>query len=90
MYKQANLPYAVLLHCSDETIQYFVLIEQKVLCQVPSFQHALFITFSCFYIFHLEYPKQIKNVLFFFQGYIVAYLDSLKRPGTYLAVDCCI
>ena len=36
----------------DEAIQYFVLVEQCVLCQVPSFQYALFITFSAYYIFH--------------------------------------
>ena len=70
----------------EENIQYFVLIEHRVLCQVPSLQHALYIMFSAFYVFHLEYPKQTKNVMFFFQDYIVAHPDSMKRPGTYLAV----
>ena len=42
---------------------------------------------QCFLcIFHLEYPKQTKNVMFFFQDYIVTHPDSMKRPGTYLAV----
>jgi len=41
----------------EETIQHFVLLEQKVLCQVPSFQQALFI--ALMYVLHLEYPKQI-------------------------------
>ena len=69
----------------DEAIQYFVLVEQCVLCQVPSFQYALFITFSAYYIFHLEYPKAVKNAMFFFQDYVLAYPDSQRRPATYLA-----
>lgn len=32
----------------EETKQYFVLVEQDVLCQVPSVQSALFITFSAY------------------------------------------
>ena len=39
----------------EEQKHYFVLVEQKGLCQVPSFQMALFIAFSSFYVFHLEY-----------------------------------
>lgn len=39
----------------EEMIQNFVLVEQCVLSQVPSLQYALFITFSAYYIFHLEY-----------------------------------
>ena len=69
----------------EENKQYFVFVEQKVLCQVPSIQHALFIAFSCYYVFHLEYPKQLKNVMFFTQDYVLAYPDSLRRPATYLA-----
>ena len=37
----------------EEQKQYFVIVEQKVLCQVPSIQHALFIFFSAYYVFHL-------------------------------------
>ena len=69
----------------DETIQYFVLVESFVLCQVPSFQHALFIMFSAYYAFHLEYPKPVKNAIFFSQDYVLAYPDSQCRPSTYLA-----
>lgn len=70
----------------DEAIQYFVLVERKVLCQVPSFQQALFVAFCSFYVFHLEYPKEVKNVCFFLQDYVLGLPDSLKRPGTYLGV----
>lgn len=66
----------------EEMIQYFVLVEQCVLSQVPSLQYALFITFSAYYVFHLEYPKPVKNAMFFF---VLAYPDSQCRPATYLA-----
>lgn len=48
----------------EEQKQYFVIVEQKVLCQVPSIQQALFIFFSAYYVFHLEYPKQL---MFFYK-----------------------
>ena len=70
----------------EEAVQYFVLVEQAILCQVPTFQFALFISFSSYYVFHLEYPRQIKNMLFFIQDYVLGYPDSYKRPGTYLAI----
>lgn len=44
----------------EEAIQYFIIIERSVLCQVPTFQFALFLAFSSYYVFHLEYPKAIK------------------------------
>ena len=69
----------------DETVQYFIIVEHNVLCQVPSFQHALFVAFSAFYIFHLEYPKALKNVMLFLQDYVLAFPDSMRRPSTYLA-----
>ena len=69
---------------AEEQKQYFVLVERKVLCQVPSFQMALFITFSSFYVFHLEYPKLLKHTMFFLQDYVLAYPDSLRRQGSYL------
>ena len=71
----------------DESQQYFVLIEQKVLCQVPSFQFAVFILFSTYYAFHLEYPKPVKNALLFFQDYVLSFPDGLRRPTTYLGTS---
>ena len=43
----------------EEIKQYFVRVEQDVLCQVLSIHLALFIDFSAYYVFHLEYPKQL-------------------------------
>ena len=69
----------------EHQTQYYVLVEQKVLCQVPSFQEALFVTFSAYYVFHLGYPTVIESVYFFLQDYVLGYPDSSRRKGTYLA-----
>ena len=68
--------------------QYFIIVEQFVVCEVSSFVQALFIMFSCYYVFNLEYPKNIKNVMFFFQDYIFCHPDSEGRPANYLAISC--
>ena len=69
----------------EEHTQYYVIVEGNVLCEVPSLQLALFVMFSAYYIFHLEYPKVIKNVLYFLQDYVLAFPDSSSRPSVYLA-----
>lgn len=69
----------------QENVQYFILIEGQTLCEVTSFQLALFVCFSCYYIFHLDYPKIVKNVFFFLQDYVLAFPDSQRRPAVYLA-----
>ena len=69
----------------EESVQYFILVEGQVLCQIPSFQSALFLVFACYYVFHLDYPKIVRNVFFFFQDYVLAFPDSQKRPFVYLA-----
>ena len=71
---------------SEASTQYFILIEQTVFCQVPSFQYALFLGFCAYYIFNLSYPKQTQKVLYFFQDYILGMPDSAKRPAVYLAI----
>ena len=72
----------------EQSQQYFVTTEQSVLCQVPSFQFAVFVMFSTYYAFYLEYPKPVKNALLFFQDYVLSFPDGLRRPATYLATSC--
>ena len=48
----------------SENDQYFIFIEGNVLCQVSKFPDALFLMFSAFYKFCLEYPTPVKNVIF--------------------------
>lgn len=66
--------------------QYFIIMEQKVLCEAISLAQVLFVAFSCYYIYNLEYPPKASNILFFFQDYLLGYPDSLKRPSSYIAV----
>lgn len=42
--------------------------------------------FAAYYVFNLEYPKQVKSVFYFLQDYVVGHPDSYKRPVTYIAV----
>ena len=44
------------------------------------------LAFASYYVFNLEYPKPIKNILYFFQDFIVKHPDSYDRNGTYLAI----
>jgi hypothetical protein len=37
--------------------QYFILMEQE-LCVVDSLSQALFVSFSCYYIYNLQYPPK--------------------------------
>lgn len=71
---------------STECAQYFVFAENDIICEVNSLSAAVITFFSCYYVFHLIYPKEIKNVLLFFQDYLLQRPDSQKRSATYLAV----
>ena len=41
---------------NQEEREYFVLIEQSVLCKVSTLSQALFIVFSSYYVCNLQYP----------------------------------
>ena len=76
----------VVVFSSATKKQFFVLIEKEVLCEVPCLSTALFVAFAAYYVFNLEYPKPVKNILYFFQDFIVKHPDSRDRNGTYLAI----
>ena len=82
-----NSPRIAALVGESKSVQYFIIVEQSVLCEVPSFQMALFIMFSAYYVFNLAYPKQSKNTLLFLQDFILESPDGTKRPATYLATS---
>lgn len=74
-----------------EESQYFVFIENEVLCICHSFSHALMVWFMSHYVFNLEYCSNIKEVALFMQEYIFGLpaTSGLKRhkTATYLAVS---
>ena len=65
---------------------YFIICEQAVLCEVADFEQALFVTFSCYYCFNLDYPIKAKNVLSFLQDFILEHPEATKKPASYLAI----
>ena len=42
-------------------------VEKAILCEVPCLSTALFVAFASCYVFNLEYPKPVKNILYFFK-----------------------
>ena len=75
----------VVLISSPSKLQYFVVAEKQVLGEYPCLQDALFFCFAAYYVYHLEYPAQVKNMFYFFQDFVVRHPDSHDRSGTYLA-----
>ena len=65
---------------------YIIFMEQKVPCKISSFSKALALWFSVHYTFNLEYCKQIKDVVLFFQEYVFGLPDRSKKSATYLTV----
>ena len=47
--------------------QFFMFVEKAILCEVPCLSTALFVAFASCYVFNLEYPKPVKNILYFFK-----------------------
>lgn len=75
----------MVLVSSSAKVQYFVTAEGEVLGEHPSFQDTLFFVFASYYVYHLKYPSQVKNIFYFMQDFIVHHPDSYDRSGTYLA-----
>ena len=79
-----SAPRAVMISSPSKN-QFFVIAENEILGEYPCFQDALFFCFAAYYVFHVEYPSQAKNILYFFQDFVVRHPDSHNRSGTYLA-----
>ncbi|XP_065902672.1 uncharacterized protein [Dysidea avara] len=66
--------------------QFFVFVENMTLCQCSTLPDAIFLTFSAYYSFYLEYSTQTKSFMWFLQDYIFSYPDNTDRSASYLAV----
>ena len=75
----------MVLVSSTANVQYIITAEGVVLGEYPSFQDTLFFMFASYYVYHLKYPSQVKNIFYFIQDFIVRHPDSYDRSGTYLA-----
>ena len=69
-----------------ENKQFFVFVEQSVLCEGPDISSTLYFWFASFYVFNLEYDKNAKHLSLFFQDVILGLPDTNKRGASYIAV----
>lgn len=82
-----NAPWIGEFSVEDGEAAYFVFVEQKVFCSVNSFTKSLFIWFSVFYVFNLEYDKNAKDVCLFFQEFVFGLPCNLfRKTSTYMSV----
>ena len=63
--------------------EYFIICEEKVLCKVNSLENALFVTFSAYFCFNLEYPVNYR--VYFIQDYVLNHPDSVKKSALYIS-----
>ena len=68
-----------------ETRQYFISVEQSVLCE-HLISSQLSICGLPHFVFNLEYDKNAKHVSLFFQDVILGLPDTNKRGASYIAV----
>ncbi len=43
--------------------------------------------FASYYVYHLQYPSQVKNIVYFMQDFMVRHPNSYDHSGTYLATS---
>ena len=84
-----SAPWIGEFNVNDGDPVYFIFVEQKVLCTVNSFVKSLFVWFSLFYVFNLEYDKNTKDLCLFFQEFVFGLPgtgNSGKKSSTYTSV----
>lgn len=81
-----NTPRIAEFEVEDGTPNYFVLVEQSVLCQESYFCNAVFYWFSAHYVFNLEYNKHVKELALFFHEFVLGLPSNCKKMATYLVV----
>ena len=66
---------------------FFLFIEDIVVCQTSSFGKMLCTWFSSHYVLNLEYCKQVKDFCLFLQEFMFNMPDTSKKSATYLTVS---
>ncbi len=83
-----NTPWIGEFVADDGDPTYFIYIEQRILFTVNTFTRAIFMWFSLFYVFNLEYQKNTRDMCLFFQEFIFGLPDNMcKKSSTYLSVS---
>lgn len=72
----------------DGNDEYFLLVEDIVLCKITSLEKATFLWFAVFYIFDLSYNKGIEEFCLFFQEFIFGIpCASGNKTATYKSIS---
>ena len=80
-------PWFACFHNGISEASYFVFIEGQIVSHVKNFCKALMLCFVTFFIYHLEYPKEVKDVATFFQEFLFSLpCSEKKKTATYLSV----
>ena len=77
-----NTPWIGEFTADDGESIYFIYVEQTILCSVSVFTRALFLWFSLFYVFNLEYAKVSKDLTLFFQEFIFGLPDNTCKKSS--------
>ena len=78
-------PRIVCFRGEADAADYFIIVEKKPLCKVSHFPQALSIWFASYYVFHLIYPKQTKEIALFFQEFVFGLPEQSSSRGTHSA-----
>ena len=83
-----NSPWIGRFLVDDAEPQYFVFVEQKILCPCPSLTRAVLIWFASHYAFDLKYSKYCHDAALFFQEFIFGFPApaGYKKSANYLAI----
>ena len=82
-----NSPRIIEVLDDDGVPVYNIVCERNCFCKTPTFHDALYFCFATYYIFNLEYPKPVSNLLFFFfQDCILSFPDSLDRNTNFVTI----
>ena len=64
---------------------FYLMVEQKVVCQTANFTKTVYVWFCLYYVFHLCYDPVVNDVCMFFQEFIFGLPCTAKRTSAYLS-----
>ena len=80
-----NAPRIAEFAVEDGDSQFYLIVEQRVVCQTANFTKALYLWFCLHYIFHICYEPSLHDVCMFFQEFIFGLPCTAKRSSSYLS-----
>ena len=75
-------------HFPGEEPQYFIIVENEILCICRSFSYAIMVWFISHYVFNLEYSIKVREVALFVQELQNCNLSDCFYRHT--SISCCL